>query len=161
MGWTDIVALCALFATIFAITATVVHNVLSVTPNIDFRIITIPEMGLPRVEIRNTGVGPAVIKRVHYNFDGKWLTFRSAAEIRQELQCSRQCPSQYVAGHIGSGDYLPAGDDFVLFSLEDPDECERFSKVVRIVVDYRSVYYIPYSEHWGGGETYQAEFNQI
>lgn len=135
------------------------HIILSSTPQLSlirrFNKLESP-IGL---EIKNVGIGPAIIKNININVDGKHIDCNNenfSKEVFQNLATSTRCPLSGWSTEKGL--FIPAGDSeyFIRtvkgkeYSYEELSYLiQGFSKIA-IKVEYESIY----------GKTYTAELKE-
>ena len=86
---TEIIALCALFLTAYQVTAIRKHNKLSVQPHLTTLTIhrdVDMENKKVLIELRNNGLGPAVIKSFSVEYGNKTYQFKDASEANSTYQ---------------------------------------------------------------------------
>jgi len=116
---TLLVAACALFLTINGSRATRRHNRLSVQPRLSAFAETtenaVSGVAIYKVALRNSGLGPAFIKRFEVLWDGNVLKVDSPEDFQMEV--SKNVPAHYAASpryfSVLRKDYVMAKDSSV------------------------------------------------
>jgi hypothetical protein len=146
-----IIALCALGLTLYQAWLTRRHNRLSVMPHLDWnRAITRTNEGVVvRFLLKNSGVGPAIIRSRVFLFNGSAVATHGDVVEELATRCFADRVPHQVRHHSlpGIGSIMPAGQELcvaeVFFpGLKRPQELEISGslKDVDFVVVYESFY---------------------
>ncbi|APF65833.1 hypothetical protein [Vibrio cholerae] len=151
----DAIAGCALFIAVLALAATIFqayigvkHNKLSVKPYLDLCWKTTTDYGLG-CELKNYGLGTAIIKKVVYLVDGSEFPVNSTNDFKCLLVHLAVDISSYKIEfrHIQEHSALSAGDTDELFRFSDnPDNANFITELsnqftrLEIQVEYECIY---------------------
>lgn len=141
-----VIALCALFVTIWQGVQNRRHNRLSMRPLLHFDFLA--KDGIVSISLKNTGVGPAVIKKFTVELDGKELygnEYELLKTIIEEFEIEHLGGELYRPGDTGQG--LPVNGTYELLRVDNievdsPQYFELMNEISRVVfrINYESVY---------------------
>ena len=136
--WVPIViALCALFLTIYQGNQIQLHNKLSVTPHMGVGYFSNDEKA--GFNLHSTGLGPATIKWMTISIDG--AAKDNWDEVTKALKFSP--PVNYTFGYLFPGTVVKADSISNLYSVESSKDILKLNKTynsVEIVICYCSIY---------------------
>ena len=142
-----IVAVCALSLTVCQNRQNHKHNKLSVRPllttlqshDLDGNIGSVSHI------LKNSGVGPAIIKNFIVFYDGKKIIENNYAEYEAFINqiASKNSYSDVSKGYLIPGASMPANFEHLLLSFnydkKKPDGSSDYNKM-NIIIDYQSIY---------------------
>ncbi len=143
-----VIALCALFLTVWQTHTTQKHNMLSVTPHLT----TWTNMDLAKntyaIELLNNGIGPALIKSFTIEVDGQAITGDGTTPIEKALAALfPQYEYQSWQSFISKGYMMSAKETRNLLTVQflggrapTPEEIDNAAKRFRVVINYESIY---------------------
>ncbi len=123
-----IIALSALFVSIWQIEVTHKHNRLSVQPYLDYHLEQTDST--LTVEFSNQGFGPAIVKQITYSYQGK--TYNSLEDFLNE---SGEVSNRLGSYQYGENTIIASGERKLLIYLKN-----REVRGVRVNMVYESVY---------------------
>ena len=123
-----IIALSALFVSIWQIKVTHKHNRLSVQPYLDYHLEQ--SDSTLTVEFSNQGFGPAIVKQITYSYQGK--TYNSLEDFLNE---SGEVSNRLGSYQYGENTIIASGERKLLIYLKN-----REVRGVRVNMVYESVY---------------------
>ena len=112
------VALCAMVATFLQAGLMRRHNRLSVRPRIDYVVSAYPDKPVT-LTIVNNGLGPAIVTRIHINFDGVEYPLQDATMPQEVLDEFIKSDLRIDYNLIGPNTPISAGGNVVLISFND------------------------------------------
>lgn len=142
-----IVALLALFATIYQAYLTRLHNRLSVKPHLSITQLFFKEKPAS-IAIKNHGPGSAIIKTISLVFENKEYSFCDDSSINEFLKLVNVDAEYY---HFDSGSALGAGSEMPLIEFKEglPDDFhQRLSALpgrIAVKASYECVYGVKYN----------------
>lgn len=128
------------------------HNRLSVRPHLQTHIHTQTERGGSACyryafELRNAGLGPAVVKTITVFLDGKQQALASAKDVEELIRGVIPAPLDLITLHIAEGEAIRAHDSRTLLAfrlppLEEAQLMELQAQLGRLdlVIEYASMY---------------------
>ena len=123
-----IIALCALFTSVWQAKITKQHNKLTVKPYLDFSIVQDNEEH--KVSISNQGFGPAIIKKVKFRYNGK-----EYADLYDALKAANERKNVIGSFKYGKNSIVAPGTTKLLIHLK-----ERRFRNIQVVILYESIY---------------------
>ncbi len=148
-----IIALCALFLTIYQARLTRRHNRLSVRPLLTSYTGEVSSSNAQiTFSLTNSGLGPALIDAFEVTLDGAPVNIRATEQLNGTLaQLLGRPPKSFSVGHLGPSSTLRKDETRELFNIQfpvlTPAEFEALSgrlNRIRLVVKYHSLYNEPY-----------------
>jgi hypothetical protein len=143
-----VIALCALFYTIWAGWRTHIHNKLSVKPHLSTWITTDSDRRFYSVELINNGIGPALIERFEVKVDGEILQGNATEPVEKAIvMLFPDCQYKSTAGLIGRGYSMAVNERrsiaTIHFSKDNPPPNDHIISQIKrcaINVTYKSFY---------------------
>ncbi|GAB2798989.1 hypothetical protein [Dyella kyungheensis] len=142
-----VVALCALIVSIIQVRAVMQHNRLQTRPLVDVYFGL--DHNLAVLELRNHGLGPAIIKSILAKYKGRTYELTSPKEL-DEL--AKQYP-QHLLGNIATHTYyispdtpIRPGTDLVVFMFTEPKNKDALNAAhelmdnLHVSVTYKCIY---------------------
>ncbi len=147
-GGSAVIALCALFATVWQAYVTRRHNKLSVTPFLTTWIHSDGKNGEYAVDLVNNGVGPALIESVQIFVDGRECHGQSTqpAEMAVDLLFN-DYEHESTHAYVAKGYMMPTKERVPIARIcftgqkkPPPDAIDAALKRSKILVKYKSIY---------------------
>lgn len=132
-----VVAVSALVVSVWQVKISQEHNKLSVRPYLDF--FSGWDYGVWRLDMSNEGVGPAVIKRVDYTYDG--VTYNQLDEM---LEAANLRVKRMNSTNFGKDSPFPVEKTVVFLELNRADSSLSKPLGISVSVKYESIYKGPF-----------------
>lgn len=143
-----VIALCALALTLWQAAVTRSHNKLSVKPHLATWSHTDEANNRYQIDLMNNGIGPALIKSFAIQVDGQTISGEGAEPMEKALKILfPQCIYHSRQAYLASGYMMSEKESrplviiqFFDSQLPKPEEVDRATKRVRLIIDYESIY---------------------
>jgi hypothetical protein len=143
-----VIALCALFFTVWQVTVIRRHNKLSVTPHLTTWYHSDDENNRYQIELLNNGIGPALIKSFLIQVDGQSINGEASEPIKKALKIlfPQYCYESFQS-YIASGYMMSEKETRALVVIQfngellpKPEEVDHAIKRTRLIIEYESIY---------------------
>ena len=145
-----VVALVSMATGVWQARATRIHNRLSVQPRLVIRWHSGGSHGILGLTVANEGLGPAVVTRSVFRFDGKEQEWSDVLDNLTVEFNKLELPDYLRFTDVVQGTVIRSGDRLWVFSTEASDDAvDRFpplSNRVRLRIWYESMYHEKYVE---------------